>query len=637
MPDLTYSVATTATADKTFTTGGSPYSSEFWRNPSDATKSILFVPCSGSSRVDAFVFNPDSIGTGAFGTATKNFTTGSTPTWATFWYNTATPSQSILFSADSGATRLSAFLIDPNSLGTGSFGAATKTFTTSSGPQAVVFWQNPVDITKSLLISCDRSGSRVSIFLLDPTNLGTGSFGAATKTFTTSTNPYSLWFWYNSTTPAQSIIFVACSGSARVEAFLVDAQNLGTGSGGTATKTFTTGAIPQSVVFFEHPSDATKSILFTADTGVPRLSAYVLDPYNLGTGTVASPTKTFTLLSTSNVQAVAFYQHPTDLTKCILFAAEAGLNRLSAWTVDANSFGTGSVSTPNRTFGTLNTPINASFWYNGTTPIKSLLLSADRNSTNISAFQPFDIENAITVTAVSSIPSSLTITSGAVVVSSSVSFFQLASFLALRSDILLASNLERSNYTQSGDADITLSQSLTFSGSTAQITGSYTLYMGASRTLRLGTSSTYNMPITVPSTGVIEVVQSISIGSLFNLASGTTINRASGVTDPVTVTVTTNPGLVAGTGVTIVSPRPTLTFTGIPSGTEARITQGSITLAYESNITDGDFSYEYASGGEPVAVSFNKPGYIQQRINLTLSSISQTIPLVFEPDPSYVA
>lgn len=85
-------------------------------------------------------------------------------------------------------------------------------------------------------------------------------------------------------------------------------------------------------------------------------------------------------------------------------------------------------------------------------------------------------------------------------------------------------------------------------------------------------------------------------------------------------------------------PQPTLTFTGLPSGTEARVTQGSKTLDYTSNITSGTYAYTYTYvSGEKVQVSFNNPGYVQYRETFTLSSTSQTIPLTFDPDPSYVS
>lgn len=83
-----------------------------------------------------------------------------------------------------------------------------------------------------------------------------------------------------------------------------------------------------------------------------------------------------------------------------------------------------------------------------------------------------------------------------------------------------------------------------------------------------------------------------------------------------------------------------LSFTGIPSGVEYRLRQGSYTLQHEQDVVSGTttpFSYEYTADF-PVTVSFTGAGIIDsQTFSLPLSNADQIIPVVFKPNPSYIA
>jgi hypothetical protein len=86
----------------------------------------------------------------------------------------------------------------------------------------------------------------------------------------------------------------------------------------------------------------------------------------------------------------------------------------------------------------------------------------------------------------------------------------------------------------------------------------------------------------------------------------------------------------------------TLTFTGIPSGLEARIKRGSLSIAADANVTSGSYIYTYNYvAGEKVTATFGGVGtsgtaYERVTLEIDLTNSDQTIPLDFNINDSYV-
>jgi hypothetical protein len=81
----------------------------------------------------------------------------------------------------------------------------------------------------------------------------------------------------------------------------------------------------------------------------------------------------------------------------------------------------------------------------------------------------------------------------------------------------------------------------------------------------------------------------------------------------------------------------TVTFTGLPVGTEVRIRQGSATLAQSQDVNAGSYVFTHALSGRPIRVQFTLPGYTFEDFDLTLTAADITLPVTSAPDPSYTA
>jgi hypothetical protein len=78
------------------------------------------------------------------------------------------------------------------------------------------------------------------------------------------------------------------------------------------------------------------------------------------------------------------------------------------------------------------------------------------------------------------------------------------------------------------------------------------------------------------------------------------------------------------------------TFTGLPSGTEVRVRQGSYTLAHDQDVITGSYAYNYNPDSKPARVQFTLPGYVFEDIDIVLDSTDQSLPVTYAPDPSYI-
>ena len=81
----------------------------------------------------------------------------------------------------------------------------------------------------------------------------------------------------------------------------------------------------------------------------------------------------------------------------------------------------------------------------------------------------------------------------------------------------------------------------------------------------------------------------------------------------------------------------TVTFTGLPVGTEVRVRQGSKTLAQAQDVNTGSYIFSHSLSGRPVRAQFTLPGYVFEDLDLTLVSSDISIGIIYSPDPSYSA
>ena len=551
---------------KTLTVGSNPYSIALWYNPADSTKSIVATADYSSSGVSLHVIDFQNIGTGNISSPTKTLIVGSVPYSVALWYNPVDSTKSIVATADSGSGRVSLHVIDFQNIGTGSISSPTKTLTVGSNPYSVALWYNPSDSTKSIIATADSGSSRVSLHVIDFQNIGTGNVSTPTKTLTVGSNPYSVALWYNPVDSTKSIIATADAGSSRVSLHVIDFQNIGTGNVSTPTKTLTVGSVPYSVALWYNPVDSTKSIVGTVDNGSNRVSLHVIDFQNIGTGNISSPTKTLTTGVTP--YSLSIWYNPVDSTKSIVATADTGSSKVSLYVIDFQNIGTGNISSPTKTLTVGSNPASVDFWYNPTDSTKSIIATADFSSSRASLHLPFNLTTPAQVvpSSINIFASGVDIQSGNILISSEITFFTLIINCTLRGDAINIF-LGKASFLQTGDSEITLNQPLAFSGSTAAITGFYRVTMGVSQSVTLGSKSTYNDSITIPGTGILLLTQSTAITDDFILQSGCTVNKAAGVSGSVTLTIPyVNPGLIVGTGVTISAPTATFSAPNINVG-----------------------------------------------------------------------
>lgn len=125
-------------------------------------------------------------------------------------------------------------------------------------------------------------------------------------------------------------------------------------------------------------------------------------------------------------------------------------------------------------------------------------------------------------------------------------------------------------------------------------------------------------------------------------SNGSTGNEAIYInitTGTVTISIVngTTPSIrTAGATVIVQNPK-TKTFTNIPTNAEIRIKQGSYTLAYLADVTTGSYAYNYEIDNKPSRAVVTLAGYIIDPIDFVQDSNSQSIAIVYSPDPSYVA
>lgn len=78
-----------------------------------------------------------------------------------------------------------------------------------------------------------------------------------------------------------------------------------------------------------------------------------------------------------------------------------------------------------------------------------------------------------------------------------------------------------------------------------------------------------------------------------------------------------------------------VTFNGLPEGTEVRLRQGSYTLTQVQDVSGGSFSYNYEATSRLTKAQFTLAGYIFEDISFTLIPSDQIYQIIYAPDPSY--
>jgi len=79
----------------------------------------------------------------------------------------------------------------------------------------------------------------------------------------------------------------------------------------------------------------------------------------------------------------------------------------------------------------------------------------------------------------------------------------------------------------------------------------------------------------------------------------------------------------------------TLTFLGLPTGTEIRIRQGSYTIDQQQDVNSGSYVFTHSLAGKKIRAQFTLPGYDFTDIDWELTASDESTLVNYEPDPSY--
>lgn len=152
-------------------------------------------------------------------------------------------------------------------------------------------------------------------------------------------------------------------------------------------------------------------------------------------------------------------------------------------------------------------------------------------------------------------------------------------------DLLQGTNIREPEwFTSSDGVNFTCLYNLVLSSSANITSGSVTL--GPSKTLTISVAGTYSSDITIPSTGIVVVASGATDIRTWTIASGATINVSSGTA---TVTVAETSGLIAGSGVTLVEPVATTTFTGFPTANNSNGVAPAPVIGFYSSASSAGF------------------------------------------------
>ena len=192
------------------------------------------------------------------------------------------------------------------------------------------------------------------------------------------------------------------------------------------------------------------------------------------------------------------------------------------------------------------------------------------------------------------------------------------------------------NVTFSTDSVGTLNENFTFSGATADIVGNYLLNVPTGVTVTFGSKGTYASSLAFASGSTIVLTANTTFPSTITLSSGVTVNAIGGSW---TLTIPyADPGLTLGAGVTLITPQPTLTFTGLIAGSEIRIyTAGTTTelTGIETSGTTFAYQYTYSPGAAIDYVVLNLENEVIRVTNYPLSSTNGTVQINYRTDRNY--
>jgi len=264
------------------------------------------------------------------------------------------------------------------------------------------------------------------------------------------------------------------------------------------------------------------------------------------------------------------------------------------------------------------------------------VFTADTNSNRISICDPGSAHVGIVVPS----PLNFSIVNGnTATVSISRTYFVFQQLVIDRDFSPFPSNFQ---YVRTGTLSgiVLAGKTLIFSTADSDITEAGSIRIEG--TLRLGRKAgLYSAPFVFTNGSTIEAFpDSDRAGAPLNLTNQvfnaiTTINVTSGTA---TVSVPSLAGIVAGAGVTLQAPQRTITLAGMPNGAEVRLLQGSKTIDYRANITDGNYSYSYLFvPGERVRFAITSPGFVSQFFRLELADSNQSLPIELVPDPFYIS
>ncbi len=375
-------------------------------------------------------------------------------------------------------------------------------------------------------------------------------------------------------------------------------------------------------------------------------------------GAPASPYSTFGIAINATAQA----RGNPNAVNAIRYGRCTSIFEDGDSTTPATFLGFGLVDSATANKWNLIDPIDGGFKVQGLLSIGTATTAAYLHDKNISisiadtinvtgAFNAIEVHNAATdlqldavsITALGTTSKgTFTVVDNAAVIKNSCTFTDMGEFSYLSNSVLTSCTYRRCGLVSGGGASFVKTL---FTNAAATALSILTLNdldacifesTGTGHAVDLGTIATdtsmaWNCSATGyasndGSTGNEAVLVDVDAGATL------TINVAAGVAHPSIKNI--------GLG-TVYIPLTTysITFTGLPSGVEFRLRQGSYTLAHEQNVTNGTtiaYSYEYTADRAAVASFIGSDIIETQSFGVVLGGANQVIPVIFKTDPSYL-
>lgn len=552
----------------TIATSAGPRRGVFYPNGSS---SYLFVPCvnatlSGGGVCNFWRFDP----TGSLPSSTTAvFNTFSGCTSVFFYSNGA---NSLLFSTDRTAGKISVFKFDPSSV---SSTITTKYAEYAAGtqPRNCVYAQNVAGTTGYLFISTGDTTGTVRFYKINLVGgADAGVFSTPTATFNAGSTSVEIAFYYNGAT---SYLVSADNTTNVISVWEINPDTISSTITTTSRKATYAVASLNGLAFYYNGSS---SYFFGVNAGDNTIRFYRANPATAQTLSTATATFATGGLTPNLVKFIP------NGSNSYLLVTNGASNTCAYWKFDPSTVSTTNIAaTALIDTGTLPTGAECQIVSN-----VAYTYISDLSSNQISVYRTDFNDRAIDLSASPRVPLSSTgavrkASGGTLTQYSAGDFFQISQQLRAGASISgsgLGNTVYGYAYTTTSDTTGTIGENYTLSGASTEITGNYRLTMGAGTTLTLANKGIYNDSFTVPSTGTLALTANTTLGSSFILSAGTTVT-GSGYTLTLPYV---DPGLVLGSGVTLVAPTIKVSAPNFADGTRVQVAHRQVFTALASAI-----------------------------------------------------